>query len=229
MRKLLLLSLIASVVAAILILVSCKKETNPNKNHSPALPEGFDTIHPLNYFPVFPGSYWKYIDTINDTILITTHDEYMKDAYRVDGASFQSDTFFVPMYTYTPFYNNTPIWGYEAHTGPISNAGSYPLTRLVSDSLPVGSSWTIYNWSGTTIDRKIIAIDTTISIDGIDYFPTIVVEEYYTQGPPSYIWINKRYFTKDIGLIKEELLNHSDSSIVTKLILEFNVNYPKRK
>lgn len=203
------------IVLLVTFMFACKKDniTSNNTNLS------YNTIFPLDYFPVFPGSYWKYVDDNNDTIEYNTNSSYQKDAYTVGSAAYVSDTFLVPI------YNGIPIWGYEAHTGPISNSGSYPLTRILSDSLPVGSNWVIYNWSGTAISRKIIAKDTTITISSNSYYPTIVVEEYYSSGPPSYIWIAKRYYTKDIGLIREDLYNSLDSTTNTKHIIDYFINH----
>jgi hypothetical protein len=171
-----------------------------------------------DYKKVFPGSYWKYVDANNDTTIAKTDSVYQKDHYTLTSGAYNSDTFYVPD------YNQIPIWKYEAHTGPISNAGSYPFTSILSDSLPVGSSWTIYSWAGTQISRKIIAKDTTITISNVPYSPTIVIEEYYSYGPPAYIWIAKRYYTKNIGLIREDLYNAMDSTINTKELIDYIIN-----
>jgi hypothetical protein len=210
------------LILTLLVITSmfaCKKDesildnnpTNPNTTT-------YDTIFPLDYFPAFPGSYWKYVDSNNDTTIIKTDSLYQKDYYTIGSAAYASDTFFVPI------YNQIPIWGYKAHTGPISNSGSYPLTRILSDSLPVGSNWIIYNWSGTQVSRKIMVKDTTITISSNSYYPTIIVEEYYSNGTPYYIWIAKRYYTKNIGLIREDLYNSIDSTISTKKIIDYFIN-----
>jgi hypothetical protein len=200
---------------------SCKKDENVEENISSTsnpTATSYDTIFPLNYFPVFPGSYWEYVDSNNDTTIIRTDSSYKKDQYTYGSAAFVSDTFFVP------FYNNIPIWGYEAHTGPISNSGSYPLTTILSDSLPVGTNWVISNWTGTEISRKIIAKDTTIITSTSLYYPTIVVEEYYSYGPPVYTWIKRRYYTKDIGLIREEIYDYPNATINSKELIGYFIN-----
>ena len=79
---------------------------------------------PRSYFPAYPGSYWKYLDDNNDTITSSTLSNYCKDYY-TSGLD-TSETYLVP------FYDGTPIWGYEAHTGSVSYATSYPLTHLVN-------------------------------------------------------------------------------------------------
>lgn len=171
--------LLPTLIVILYCLFSCKKECPPTNN--PSIPNTtlYDTIFPLDYFPAFPGSYWRYVNSNNDTSLITTEPEYQKDYYTQYASGYVSDTFLVPIYK-----THMPIWGYEAHTGPISHSGSYPLTRILSDSLPVGSSWIIYSWGGEEKSRKIIAKDNTIIISGVSFYPTIVVEEYYSHGPP---------------------------------------------
>lgn len=213
-----------SIISAIVILScllssfqSCKKESQP-PNNTTSIAASYDTLFPLDYFPAFPSSYWVYADSSNDTTIIKTDSLYQLDHYSIGGSAFVSDTFLVPI------YDHIPIWGYEAHTGPISNSGSYPLTTLLSDTLPVGSNWVIYSWSGTQVSRKIIAKDTTITISSNSYYPTIVVEEYYSLGPPYYIWIAKRYYTKNIGLIREDIYNSIDSTINTKQIVSYFIN-----
>ena len=215
----------AIVILSILFtaMISCKKDDPDNPLAVPHPPiedtiPNYDTIFPLSYLPVYPGSFWKYIDPFNDTIALLTDTAYILDFYEVGAAAYVSDTFYVPV------YDGDPIWGYEAHTGPISHAGSYPLTRILSDSLPVGSSWVVHSWSGTVVRRKIIAKDTNIMIQNHEYSPTIVVEEYYSEGPLSYIWIARRYFTKNIGMIKEELFNMPDSTITTSYIINYHIN-----
>ncbi|MBK9379578.1 MAG: hypothetical protein IPM86_15770 [Saprospiraceae bacterium] len=215
-QKTLIFLLILFVISCIF---ACKKdESIPDNNPTNPNTASYDTIFPLDYFPAFPGSYWKYVDSNNDTTLIKTDSSYQKDYYTIGSAAYVSDTFFVPI------YNQIPIWAYEAHTGPISNSGSYPLTMILSDSLPIGSNWIIYNWSGTQVSRKIIVKDTTITISSNPYYPTIAVEEYYSYGPPNYIWIAKRYYTKNIGLIREDSYNSIDSTINTKQIIDYFIN-----
>ncbi len=201
------------IVLSLLVFAACKKQkTTPN-------PGAEQTITPLSYFPAYPGSYWKYVDLNGDSTMSSTSAEYEKDSYNFPMATYVSDTFLVP------FYDGIPIWRYEAHTGPISHSGSYPFTRLVSDSLPVGSNWMTSFWMGIELRRRIIAKDTVITIFGQDYSPTIVVEEYMAQGPYPNLRINRRFFTKDIGLVREDLFNTSDSLVNTRYITDYFIHH----
>ncbi len=196
----------------LLLFISCEKDSSGDNSSN------YQTMEPLSYFPVYPGSHWEYMVNNNQLSIQYSVEEYQLDAYSHDINAFQSDS------VYVPFYRGIPIWGYEAHTGPISHAGSYPLTRIVSETLSIGAHWIISSLSGTEVSRKIVDIDATLTISGTDYYPTIVVEEYYSQGPSEYIWIARRYFTKDIGLVKEELKDHNANTVQTKDLVSYFIN-----
>ncbi|MFM7217709.1 MAG: hypothetical protein ACKO1U_06800 [Bacteroidota bacterium] len=208
--------IILIVTAGILLLSSCSKD-----EHTPSLPPavaGYDTLYPLSYFPCWPGSWWLYVDSNGDSTITRSDTAWHLDSYVEGGAAYYSDTFYVP------FYEGTPIWEYEAHTGPISNSGSYPLTRILSDSLPVGSSWLVHFWAGTGVSRRIIAIDTTLQWGTSVFYPTIGVEEYYSTGPQGEPTIAKRYYTAGIGLVREDLYNWVDTTVNTRWLNDFFIN-----
>lgn len=213
---------ISSFYLTVLVLFSCicacTKEKSQNNTQINPTHSSYDTLFPLDYFPVFPGSYWKYVDTQNNITVIQTDTTYQKDYYTVGAAAFVSDTFYVPI------YNGTPIWRYKAHTGSISHSGSTPLPRILSDSLPIGSQWVIYSWTGTQVSRRLLAKDTSIEISNHIFYPTIVVEEFYSQGPTYNLWIVRRYYTQNIGLIKEERYNVLDSTISSKELVDYFIN-----
>jgi hypothetical protein len=186
-----------------LIIASCTKENVEDIS--------IKTLYPRDYFPAYPGSYWKYIDSNNDTITYSTNPTYEKDCYTIADAEFTSDTFLVPV------YNGIPVWGYKEKVGPISNAGSSPMQTILSDSLPVGSSWTIYYWGGVEVDRKVLAKDTMITIGSTNYSPTIVIGEYYNNYPV-HKCIAKRYYTKNIGLVREDIFSITDTTVNSKLL-----------
>jgi hypothetical protein len=52
---------------------------------------------------------------------------------------------------------------------------------------------------------RVFARDTAIYIDNKMYYPTIVMETYYSPPPvPGAPWVSRDYYTKDIGLVKQE-------------------------
>lgn len=60
----------------------------------PKVYKAYDTIYPQSYFPVYPGSKWKYLDQNNDTVSCKTDSVYKLDYYT--KLNFISDTFYVP-------------------------------------------------------------------------------------------------------------------------------------
>ena len=83
------------VFAIFLIFVlSCEKERKPK------------IIYPKDFYPVYPGSYWKY--TENDTLTVFDYvsDDYMEHSYYNHNNTW-SETVKVP------FLNGNPIYGYE--------------------------------------------------------------------------------------------------------------------
>lgn len=207
---------LAHIITLALILPFLFSSCDDDLPDVPDLPQAaYDTIFPQCYFPAWPGSHWTYVDSHGDTVTRSTADTFMLDFYTESAAAFVSDTFRVPV------YEGTPIWGYLAHTGPISHSGSYPLTRILSDTLPVGEPWLIHNWSGTAVSRKVIVKDTAVSVYGTEYGPVIGVEEYYSQGPPTYIWIARRYYACGVGLVREDLFEGQE--VNTRLLIGHHI------
>ena len=186
----------------VLLAFSCKKKElgvvpDPVPINNPIV---YDTIKPNSYLPVFPGSWWKYLDSENDTIMENVSSTYHLNWYTfVTTSVYRSDTFLVPV------YKGLPIWGYRANHGPQSYSNEHPLKLVVTDSLPVGATWLSEKKDSHSGTKSFIqAKDTSITIFGITYYPTIVVashEFYDTQNFPVDRW---NYYTKDIGLIKTE-------------------------
>jgi hypothetical protein len=211
-----LIRLLSAFCLLALILQGC--ESDDSNDVTPVPTATYDTIHPLDYFPCWPGSWWLYADSDGDTSITRTDSAWHLDSYIESGAAFHSDTFYVPL------YEGIPIWGYEAHTGPISNSGSYPLTRILSDTLPVGSSWLVHYWSGTGVSRRIFAIDTTLQSGTTVFYPTIGVEEYYSTGPQGAPTIAKRYYTSGIGMVREDVFNLADTTVFTRWLQSYRIN-----
>jgi hypothetical protein len=198
--------------------VSCNK---PQGNDPDPIP--IDTIFPLPYYPVYPGSYWKYIDSFGDTTVIMTDPEYRKDWYKMEE-KLDPDT------AYVPFCDGIGIWGYKAHTGEDLN--QFCFTRILSDSLPVWADWNISHVQLEVYEyyderRQIIARDTSIEISGRIYFPTIIINEYFIHSDVYGRKIYERCYTKGIGLVKEEVFNNFGQLVNTKILLEYYINYNK--
>lgn len=185
----------------------------------PQVSKAYDTIYPQSYFPVYPGSTWKYLDQNNNIALCKTDSVYKLDHYT--NLKFISDTFYVP------FYQNTGVWGYEMHSGPYYNNSHYPFISILSETTNIGIYWHVSYVSignGYLLSRKVIARDTAIIVSGTTYSPTIVTEDFFTMGPPYYTWIYRRYYTKNIGLVKEIQSSSTNTPITTLALLSYTIN-----
>ena len=202
-----------------LLVASCSPPEDDPPPPPPAV--SYDTVFPQSYLPAFPGSYWKYTDMNGQVSSIGTGPDYIKDAYSESMSGFVSDTCYVPVYV------GIPLWGYNLNAGPISHAGSITISALLSESTPIGHPWQIVGHAGNAISRKVIARDTSISFSGQTYYPTIVVEEFYSQGPPQPWRINRRFYTQNIGMVREETYTHTsyDSLTNVKLLTEYFINF----
>jgi hypothetical protein len=207
---------IIMLILLIMIHFSCENKDNedPPKNEL-----SYDTIFPKYYLPVYPGSYWKYLDEKEDTVISQTSDYYILDYYEYPVAGYISDSFFVPV------LDNVPIWGYEAHSGPISHAGSYPFTLILNDTSNIGYNWQIAYWAGNENRRIIIAKDTIIQLStSFKFDSVIVVKEYQSQPENVPEWWYKRYYAKYVGMIKEEYWFSYDSTYNKKELFEYFIN-----
>jgi len=188
-----------------LICAACNKDKN----------EIIETIEPGSYFPVYPGSYWRYIDSNGDTLSRTTGPKYVEDIYYVGGVAKQGPY-------YVPLYEGKPIWGYYEHYNNLSHSYDYPgFVLILSDSM---YSWNTYISRTPALWRKVVFRDSSINVLGHNYYPTIMVEEYRADGTsPNLAWEYKRYYAKHIGLIKEEHRNYS--GVYTIYLLDYHINY----
>jgi hypothetical protein len=196
---------IGFVIGSCALFFSCKKDKAPPVT----IPKTIDTLYPLSYLPVYPGSYWKYVDSNGDSTIDITNPTYELDYYITGWEA--SDTFYVPK------YNGINIWGYKEHLD-LGPSYAIPMRIVLDETLTIGADWMYVGWGGSYRYRKITAIDTSITIFGNTYYPTIIVEEYSPQGLPS--WISRRYYTKNIGLIKEE----TELPANVKLIYDYHIN-----
>ncbi len=208
----------------------CKKNSSSDPISTPLTPTNIlhDTIFPMSYFPVYPGSNWKYNYTGNFVLTYSTESTYQKDYYDIDCKT--SDT------VYVPIYNHYLIWGYSL-SKMVRRCFSHtaPFELLLSETIPVGQKWSIAytNPSQQGAERKVLARDTTIKISGISYYPTIVMEDAYANiGPAPFLYggkIRRTYYTKNIGIVKEEYYDYykyKDSVISTLEILDYFINKP---
>lgn len=213
-----------SSIILITLSPSCKKNHDAPAEPTPQTPvittqKEIDTIMPRPYLPVYPGSYWKYSDNSTHS----TSAAYVKDAYHtvVNYKVVTSDT------AYVPVYEGMFVWGYLNHREHAITFSENPFVTIIDERLSVGNSWTVDFAGHSGTSASIIAIDSTLVIDGKNYFPTIAI--YYTYNANTAN--NSRsfprkieYYTKDIGLVKQELLNDSGTVISEFHLVDYFIN-----
>lgn len=179
-----------------------------------------DTLFPLEYFPAYPGSYWTYFDSVsNTTITCKTDSVYKTDSYydAHDGAYTDEH--------YVPYYCGYPVYHYSFRVTPSSVKDSY-FTTFLNNPLQLNSSWCeSYASNPYTYCKKIVTMDTTIVLNGISYYPTLIAVRYAPGTSPE-IHFYKQYYTKDIGLIKEIQYYGSNFTINKSIeIVDYHINH----
>src|SRR6185295_7735575 len=81
------------LLAILFLIVSCKKE------------KSISTIYPLSFYPVYPGSFWKYLENDTDTVVSSTASDYIETGFRMNNGK--------TAYTYVPYLDNEPIFQYQ--------------------------------------------------------------------------------------------------------------------
>ena len=193
----------------IILFCSCGKE--PEKR-------AVQTIYPLPYLPVYPGSRWRYLNSDGDTITYTTGNEYSENAYRSYALNGNyTDPVKVPYWNGQPIYGySTPVEVFPQHSGHV---GSRQVGFL---SVTSGDRFTTDSYKGLAW-REVGNTDTSISVDGNLYNHVIRVNNWAESSFYNYprTLNGATYYARDIGLIKEEDLR--DSTITLRL-LDYFIN-----
>jgi hypothetical protein len=105
MKKILLLIVLLPVLS------NCRKQTDdPNSEQKN------DTIKPLNYYPIYPGSRWKYVVNDSDTVMSASSLTYLKNSF-VELKGFKSPSgepiLGASDMVYVPYLDNKPIFEYQ--------------------------------------------------------------------------------------------------------------------
>jgi hypothetical protein len=169
-----------------------------NRDSDALFPGPLDTIKPKPYLPIYPGSWWKYVDANGDTVLQTTGAHYVRDTLcwrEPDGIHFTKPS-------YVPVWNGKPTWGYtqQGHTGSIEGTLYYTADVLRET---VGGQWTVEysqgdpRWETPGIVRDVMATGLTMNVDSLSFTDVIKVRE--SSFYPRYL-----YYARDVGLIKTE-------------------------
>jgi len=101
----------AFIILIFVFLFACKKDIPVTEPDPVNNMNGYDTLKPLNYYPVYPGSYWRYLENDTDTVIQSTSSNYLPHSYLSykgldDYGNYveqYSDTVYVPFLTTTPY------------------------------------------------------------------------------------------------------------------------------
>ena len=168
-------------------IVSCKKD-------GAIVPNEPIKIYPLPYFPVYPGSYWKYVTASNDTVIIRSEYDYrpFSFVYNNNELLYQTNNCLVPL------WNNLYIFGYSYY----ENNKLIPILATTLDS-----TWIVFSAFTPFLEpffykKRIVILDTIMDIQNNRYDHVIkIVEFVFRENYPSYN-IDSFYYAKDVGLIK---------------------------
>ncbi|MFN6378313.1 MAG: hypothetical protein ACK4WD_03500 [Flavobacteriales bacterium] len=195
------------VAFALLNFLSCKKEEEGEK------------VTPSEYFPAYPGSYWKYSNNKTMSVL----DGYETREFDLSSYSGEQNKvkLSLPMILLEGIYNGGDTYAFlNGNSLSKSFVSSYrdPMFKTLfstneGEVFGIGGAYLDHQWMGKTL-----VVDTTITIGSVSYPNVIVTIQYeyscsreYNQSPESCATI-KEYYGRGVGLLKRERRNPSLNS-----------------
>jgi hypothetical protein len=201
MRNLTLISL-----GLIFLLSSCKKEVK----------EEYPVIFPGSYYPVYPDSWWKYMD--KDSVITI---DSAGSAYQLNNfVTFQEldDTRYSDP-CYVPFLNGHPIYHYdkvEYHVFPIG----YERWPILSEEIgfQFQRSW-IDPRNGNPVEIVVVKGKYFNGTDSV-----LVQEGHYTFGWDNVI--TRQEFVKNVGLVTQVTIDTiSNDTISGKFLVDYYISF----
>jgi hypothetical protein len=197
-------------------IISCTWEKEQCEIYSEPL-----TVVPMNYYPVYPGSWWLY--EVNDT---TTEQFQVSETYQphsyenTASESWESPTFSDTVFV--PFLNGKPIYGYNKIEWVRPPFGDYYVQwPILSEQVgfEFEREWTDKRYGDFSEKLKV----TSKYFNGTDSI--ITVEGHWVYGPNV---SRKSYqtFGKNIGLMTEHIVDTlSVDTVYKKVLLNYFVNH----
>jgi hypothetical protein len=197
-----------AIIACLLILVSCKKDEKV-----------YEVIYPGPYFPVYPNSWWKYM---NQDSVISYH--YADQAYRLNKFIIWEDedktTFSDPCYV--PFYDGQPIYGYDK----IDFCESSPFYTCYK-RWPLLSEQTGFAFERKWVDHRYVTCYEIVGVMG-KYFngkDTVLVQKSRLTPCPVDVLTFQEY-AKNIGLIRQFSYDTITCDTVSKIwLIDYHVSF----
>jgi hypothetical protein len=212
-------NIIVILIACLLLFTACvQRNETPNTQISP---DTSPTSEPMakvsDFFPFSGNIYNKYMGTGNEYASYETYVDYVKGnimqvreinpgtvmtfVYQIDGDVLKK--VFLKEETYYR-YNFT--------------SSSNENEIIIKSPIKEGTSWTL----GNGLTRSITAVDTKIETPSGKY----TALEVTTDSPQSTI---KRYYARNIGLVKTEFTSKETSSTVTSELEKTELNTPLKQ
>ena len=175
----------------------------------------------MNYYPVYPGSWWLY--EVNDTTTeqFQVSETYQPNSYENTASeSWESPTFSDTVFV--PFLNGKPIYGYNKIEWVRPPFGDYYVQwPILSEQVgfEFEREWTDKRYGDFSEKLKV----TSKYFNGTDSI--ITVEGHWVYGPNV---SRKSYqtFGKNIGLMTEHIVDTlSVDTVYKKVLLNYFVNH----
>jgi hypothetical protein len=190
----------------IFFISSCKKE---DQNHYPV-------IYPGSYYPVYPNTWWKYI---NEDSVITTDSvgpAYQLNTYITwtgDNKDEYSDPFYVP------FLNGQPIYHYDKIV--------YEIYPYAGERWPILSEKIGFEFQRDYHDPRFTYVVEMVTVkrkyfNGTD--SVLVQEGHWTHEVNDFITTQE--FVKNVGLVSQitwDTITHD--TIYKKILLDYYISF----
>lgn len=239
------LNLFLGILAILTGLISCEKKYVATYNEVIS----HDTIKPLSYFPVYPGSFWKYRvikkrydisingkDTSYSSVNIDTSYSEMRTAseykihyYNVSPQYNPNGPILLIEFSdsvYVPFLNDEPIYGYDkvdVDSYYLYDDVTYKKYPFLSENIGFEFLYGWYDFRHTYIGSYYKIIDKTTDLNNDSM---IVVHGHRKIGPDKYLRRDEwKYYYKDIGLKYNYVFDQRiGDTIYKKELIDYYIN-----
>ncbi|MBK7467339.1 MAG: hypothetical protein IPJ43_11235 [Saprospiraceae bacterium] len=213
------------LILFLLHIISCDKAANVTIDNKPTnVPIDsnhtvkYDTAMIGGYFPVYPNSYWIYLDLNGDTIVHKTDSAYtLWPKFNPINNPYDTVKYFISK------YDTMPVKKYSLYVGSKSYHES-GWRKILPDSLYKNNLFDQqYILPNSYYSGLIQTIDTSLEINKIQYDSVIIVLEYYGPSIGKFPY-GKTYYAKNIGIIKSESWDLSgNTKISEKCLIKYKI------
>lgn len=205
------------ILVSAVVLLACNKEQVIE----------YETLYPLPYLPVYPGSSWTYIHPPDkSTVIHTTKPEYALHSY--ESKNFRgkrTEPVFVPVWEGQAVYGySSPIIYYDLENLDESAWGDVQVAHL---SEKVGEKIDLSNAEEYTAYRMVTQKELFYALDTAYYSNVLVVNDYLLgkESGAAPILFKIWYYAKDIGLIgMDDVIAAGSDTIPNLRLVDFHIN-----